>query len=143
MGIPGAGKTHTFSKLAEEKHYVYLAADTIRDRLGIPPGSPSTEQVLEELKASAIREYTNGHTVIIDGSFLHPERRKSYIEAFRENGVQRIEGILINTLPEIAWVRNQARANGGTSRVLFDDRVRLLAEFPPSLNEGFDSISVL
>lgn len=145
MGLPGSGKSTLLSRFAKDYDYEYLPLDQIRERLGIDNSQSSTDAVFNEIVSQTLGRYREGKTVVLDGTFLN-DMRKKFLDVMRENGVQKIHGILMDTPEDVAWERVLSREKDfedKTTRELFDSRAAHKKTFPPSLTDGFDSLFTL
>ncbi len=138
MGLPGAGKSTVLAKFAIKYGYELISVDEVRAKNGLTTEQPSTEREWDEIRTRTLESYRAGKTVVIDGTFLGNIRNK-FIDFVRESGVQKIQGLLVDTPSEVAWERNLAR-DRKTAREVFDDRLDNLKNLPPEVDEGFDSI---
>jgi predicted kinase len=141
IGLPGAGKSTTLKKFSDKYGYFFVRVDDFRKLHNLTPADPSTEAVWDDIRSKVIEHYRKGETVVIDATFLG-DIRKRFIEFARQNGVSKIQGVLVDTPEELAWARNQSREER-TSRELFEDRLAHLRSFPPEIADGFDSFFVV
>jgi len=82
-GPAGSGKSTLATELARRLKCAHLATDRVRDEL-VPRGAPAEQRydaavstrVYELLYERAAQSLTRGETVILDGTFTTPERRK-------------------------------------------------------------------
>lgn len=138
MGLPGAGKSKVLKEFCDKYGYEYISVDEVREKFGLTRGQPSTEREWDDIRSRTIEQYKAGSTVVVDGTFLG-DVRKRFIDFARENGIRKIQGLLIDTPEEIAWKRNLSRETK-TPREVFDNRLDNLKKYPPEIAEGFDSM---
>jgi len=141
MGLPGAGKSTLLKEFCDKYDYDYIRVDDIRKEFGLTSAQASTEEVWNDIRSRTLDGYWAGRTVVVDATFLG-DARKKFIDFARANGVEKIQGLLVDTPEEIAWIRNQSREDK-TSRELFEDRLSNLKNFPPEITDGLDSLFVL
>jgi predicted kinase len=143
IGIPGSGKTTTLKKFAEKNGYIYICPDDIRAELsGDPSDQTRNKEVWELTYKRAETAIQNGLTIVVDATFANPGQRKSFIEFLRKSGVNKIQGLYVDTPLEIAKERNQKRDRKVPDFVL--DRMHAsITENPPSLTDGLDSLIIL
>jgi predicted kinase len=138
MGLPGAGKSEILKKFSEKYGYEYISVDDVREKFGLTSEQPSTEREWDFIRSQTLENYNENRTVVLDGTFLG-DIRKKFLDFARENGIEKIQGLLVETPEEIAWARNLSRERN-TSREVFDDRLLNLKNFPPEITDGFDAI---
>ncbi len=138
MGLPGAGKSTLLKEFADKYGYEYISVDSVREKNGLNTEQPSTEQEWDEVRSRTLENYRAGKTVVVDGTFLGDIRQK-FLDFARMNGVEKIQGLLIDTPAELAWERTLER-DRPVKREVFEDRLWNLKNLPPEMTEGFDAI---
>lgn len=82
------------------------------------------------------------HTVVFDATFTKAEARKSFLDFARESGAEKIQGIILDTPPEVAKERNRKRARHVPDAVI-ERMAGELRGAKPKTEEGFDSVFTL
>lgn len=141
MGLPGSGKSTVLKEFADKYGYDFVSVDQVREKYGLTTEQPSTDREWDEIRSRALAGYKAGRTVVIDGTFLGNIRKK-FLDFARENGIQKIHGVLVDTPAELAWERNLGRERQ-TKREVFEDRLDNLKNLPPEMIDGFDAIFTL
>ncbi len=144
IGIPGSGKTTTLKKFAEKNNYTYICPDDIRAELsGGDASDQSKNKEVWELTYKRTAEALNsGISVVVDATFANAGQRKSFIEFLRNSGVEKVQGLYVDTPLEIAKERNSKRDRQVPDFVL-DRMYTSIKENPPTLTDGLDSLFVL
>jgi len=137
IGLPGSGKSQTLKRFADKYGYAFVSLDDIRAEHGLGAEQESNEAVWNDVKTRTIDSFKSGKSVVLDGTFLSDSRRIA-LEVARANGIEKIQGVFIDTPAEIAWERNWARERH-TPDAVFDERLAHMKAFPPKLEDGFDS----
>lgn len=137
IGLPGSGKSQILKRFADKYGYEFVSLDDIRTQHGLSADQESSESVWSDVKTRTIDSFRAGKSVVLDGTFLTDTRRIA-LEVARANGIEKIQGVFIDTPTEIAWERNMAREHNTPSEI-FDERLKHMKEFPPKLEDGFDS----
>jgi predicted kinase len=144
IGIPGSGKTRTLKKFAEKNNYTYICPDDIRAELsgGDASDQSKNKEVWELTYKRAVEALNSGISVVVDATFANAVQRKSFIQFLRNSGVEKIQGLYVDTPLEVAKERNQKRQRKVPDFVL--DRMHFsIIENPPSISDGLDSLIML
>ena len=136
VGLPGSGK----STWAKAQGVAVISSDDMRYLLADDPGDQSihgdvfaTVRFLLRRRLMLARPLT-----IFDATNLTRKERRTYVKLAQMYGGQ-AEAMLFDTPLEVCKERNRAR-----TRVVPDDVIDWMAQRlrPPSLDEGFDVVTV-
>lgn len=136
VGLPGSGK----STWAAERGST-ISSDAIRKLLA----DDETDQTIHARVFSTMRfllrqRVTLGRPVTYcDATHLTPAERAPYIRIARAFGA-RVEAVFFDTPLEVCQARNAARSRVVPAEVLVVMAAKLV---PPSVEEGFDVVSVV
>lgn len=140
IGIPGAGKTTFLKKFAEKYHYAYLCPDEIRFELyGDEADQSHNKEVWYEFYSRLDYYLSSGKTVILDATFTNHNNRRTCIKKARNLNIHKIQGLYFDIPLAVAKSRNKNRSRI-VPDVILEEMYESLANFPPVLEEGFDSI---
>lgn len=138
VGIPGCGKS-TYAKSLEERGYVWLSSDNLRNQMGFEQGKGCREvfATMETLTKNALSE---GKNVIYDATNLRKGNRAKILNVV--SGYEAEKEAVIFTLPLRECIRRNALRTG-SARVPEEEIFRLKRGYQsPSYEEGFDKIIV-
>jgi predicted kinase len=143
IGIPGSGKTTLLKKFSEDYGYSYICPDDIRLKLTGDPRDQSKNKEVWDEAYNLLKQYLmEGKTVVFDATFADVRARVNCIKLARQCGVEKVQGIYINSPIEIARERNLNRERVVPEHVL-ERMHKNLDSVPPDLQEDFDSIFTL
>lgn len=137
VGLPGSGKT----TYLERNRLPSLSSDAVRKLLA----DDETDQTIHARVFPTLR-YLLYHRIAIgrpvtymDATHLTPQERRPYIQMARLFNC-RVEALFFDVPLEVCKERNRRRARVVPEEALERMAARLV---PPSLEEGFDSITVV
>lgn len=143
IGIPGSGKTTFLTHYAKEHGYAYISPDDIREELTGNRLHQARNTEVWQLAESRMRDrLQEGESVVFDATFARGHERRSFIEAARAYGADRIEGYYFNVPLEVARERNARRESSVRHHALARMN-RLIQEDPPCVSEGLDALFVV
>lgn len=140
MGIPGSGKSSFLKPLAAELGFLYVSRDDVRVRL-LGDANDLTQQdaVADEADRMAIEALAAGTSVIYDGTFAEPKKRRMLVRSLLDAGADRVLGIWITTPLPIALLRNDERDRRVPEQVIREMHDAFERQ-PPALGESFFKI---
>jgi len=140
IGLPGSGKTCLLKSFAERYGYEYTGVDQVKESYGLNRNNSATEREWDDMRQQIVENAKNNKTLVVDVSFLMSTAyRQKFISFARENGFKKIQGLFVDTPAELAWERAESR-EVKISRAAFDNKVAILKNLPPDINDGFDSL---
>jgi predicted kinase len=140
IGIPGSGKTTTLTPLIKKYGLTRISRDDIREEwFGNPLLQVDKEAVTAEAERRATEALAKDHSVVKDSTFTESHKRIRAISSLKENGAERVIGLVFTTPLATAQERNRTR------KVTVDPSVvellhTQLESDPPMLEEGFDAL---
>jgi predicted kinase len=140
IGVPGSGKSTLLKKMAGSHGYAYLSTDDIRKELtGNIEDQSRNREVWEEAKKRLKEKLQEDKPVVFDATFTVVEERRNFLDFARANGARKIQGIFLDTPPEVAKERNRTRDRQVPEYVIdkMSDRLRYS---PPKPEDGFDAV---
>ncbi len=141
IGIPGSGKTTYLKKLAEEHNFSYIGSDDIREEFEKADKADEVKgsKLWQEIKFRIMNELHARNSVVFDATLFKAKYRVELANWARECGAEKVEGIFMDTLKEVALERNRTR-----ERVVPEEAIGImhaeLEKHTPSVTEGFDTI---
>ncbi len=143
IGIPGSGKTTISKSFAEKNNYVYICPDDIRKEItGNESDQSRNAEVWNNTYQRVLSAINSNSTVVVDATFASYKDRKSFLDFLRSSGVEKIQGLYIDTPLEVSKNRNRNR-----DRIVPDSVLNRMDSFlkknPPDINDGFDSLFIL
>jgi predicted kinase len=142
IGLPGSGKTAVMKDFAARYGYKYLSTDMIREKFALGIDEPSTMAVWDEIRSLVKYSAENNQTLVFESTFTMGDQRRAFLDFARSIGIEKIQGIFVNTPCEIAWQRNNERKHN-VSKETFDTRRSYLEEDMPDVQDGLDSLFTL
>jgi len=142
IGLSGSGKTTVLRSFAEKYGYRYISTDNVRAEFNIQRGETSTVAVWDEIRSRVKEAVTAGETIVMDSTFVTGPDRRTFIEFMRECGVEKVQGVFLDTSAELAWERNSKREHKAP-RDVFESRRKDLEAEPPHPGDGFDALFTL
>lgn len=143
IGIPGSGKTTFLTQYAKDYGYAYISPDDIREELTGDRLHQARNAEVWQLAEARMRDcFREGESVVFDATFARGHERRSFIEAARAYGAERIEGYYFDVPLDVAQKRNAGRENTVRHHALAR-MDRLIREDPPLMSEGLDSLLVV
>jgi predicted kinase len=136
VGLPGSGKSTYFARIGANA----ISTDAIRLQLI----DDETNQTINGRVFSVVHALLRHRVELgrpctyIDATSLTRKDRKGFIKVARERGC-RVEALWFDTPLEVCKARNAARGRVVPEHVMNQMAAKLV---PPSLEEGFDSISI-
>lgn len=142
VGIPGSGKSTLAKELFHENVFQIHSTDTIRELLyGDEATQGDWSQIEIVLKAKVALSLLLNRIPIIDATHAHKSHRTHAIAWLRSLGVSNVSALYVSIPLSTCIERNQKRRRVVPVEVL--QRMHAsLAEFPPSLQDGFDTVDV-
>ncbi|HKD06241.1 MAG TPA: AAA family ATPase [Bryobacteraceae bacterium] len=136
VGLPGSGKSTYFAKIGANP----ISTDAIRLQLIDDEANQTINGRVFSVVHALLRHRIELRRpcTYIDATSLTRKDRKGFIRVAREHGC-RVEALWFDTPLEICMARNAARGRVVPEHVMN----QMAAKFvPPSVEEGFDSISI-
>lgn len=147
IGLPGSGKTTILKEFAEKNEYSYLCPDDLREEVTGDPTDHTREKEVWDLVFERLQNRLESNDdVVLDFTMINKFNRDKMIAFLRENGVQKITGLFVDTPLEVAQERNLERAKKGGRKVpeeIIDKLKFFLDKDMPEIQEDFDSIFTL
>lgn len=136
VGLPGSGKTTYLRKYAEKNNALYLSADDIREAVYGDSSKQANPGYIWGLVHQVAQDHlASGGDVVIDGTFVKKEDRKSLFEALSNS--EFIEVLWFLTPFEVCLKWNKQRDRVVPEKAMHRMRAQLL-KTPPCPSEGFD-----
>ena len=143
IGIPGSGKTTVLKEYAEKYGYDYICPDDIRkEMLGDATEQSKNIEVWDEARRRTKDLLSQEKIIVFDATFTNAEMRKKFLDFVRENGAEKIQGILFDTPLEVAKERNLKRERQIPEHVI-EKMESDLRNTKPKIEEGLDAIFTL
>lgn len=141
IGIPGSGKTTTLKEFAGKYGYGYISPDDIRiEMLGNIADQSKNKEVADEVRKRTKEFLDSGETVVVDAVFGNVKGREDFLKFARENGAEKIQGVVFNVPVEVAKDRNRKRTDHQVPEETIDKIAAEIKKAKPGLEEGFDGI---
>lgn len=138
-GIPGSGKSTYCNKYKNNKDYVIISSDSIREELGdINDQSKNTEvfQIVHDRTKDALK---NGYNVIQDCTSLNRKKRIAFLRQIQDIPCEKI-CVLFATPIEICKANNANRERKVPEEVID----RMIKNFEvPAYCEGWNDIQIV
>lgn len=143
IGSAGSGKTTILKKFALKYDYEYICPDDIREEIsGKAFDQTKNKEVWEKTRQRTIAKIAKGKTVVVDATFAISKDRLGFIKFLRENGVEKIQGVYVDTPLEEIKKRNDSRERK-IPEYAVERMFWALKNFPPEVTDGFDQIFIL
>ena len=142
IGLAGSGKTTTLVAFAERHGYKYVGIDDFRKKHAIGNGEASTRKAWDEMRSSVREHLERGETVVVESTFVNGPDRRKFLRFARECGATKIQGVFLNTPAELAWEQSVTRGRV-VPEYIHKERTEMLAEHPPTIEDGFDALFTL
>ena len=139
IGLAGSGKTTTLKAFAGRYGYAFVDIQDVRERHGTKANELSTKSSWDELRQLVREHLQQNETVVVESSFVNGPDRRKFLEFARNCGARKIQAVFLDTPHELAWERNTVRERN-IPREVFDERIRMLNEHPPAMEDGFDGL---
>lgn len=140
MGVPGSGKSSFLKPLAAELGFLYVSRDDVRARLlGDANDRTQQDMIADAADAMAFEALASGMSVIYDGTFAEPKKRRMLVRALLDAGADRVLGVWIATPLPIALLRNDERERKVPEQVIREMHDAFERQ-PPALGESFFKI---
>lgn len=140
IGVPGSGKTTLLEGFAQERGYVYISPDRIREEISGDARIQSDMYVVWGTAYHRMREALKAdRSVAFDATQYKPKGRREFIEEARAMGAEKVIGVYFDVSLPVALERNRARDRNVPEHVI-ERMHRMLGETPPRLEEGFDML---
>lgn len=140
IGVPGAGKTTLLRAFAQQKKFVYINPDSIREELTGSESDQSRNSEVWGLAQDRARKALQARkNVVFDATFAGRDDREKFIRHFRAAGAEMVYGVYCSVPIGTAIERNKNRAR----KVALVHIRRIHAQLkvlPPRLAEGFDAL---
>lgn len=137
MGVPGSGKSSFLKPLAAELGFRYVSRDDVRaSLLGDANDRSQQEMIAEATDAIAFESLRAGTSVIYDGTFAEPTKRRMLVRSLMDAGADRVLGIWIAIPLPIALLRNADRERKVPEQVIREMHDAFERQ-PPALGESF------